>query len=358
MASDDPVKQAFSSVSRVTNLLFSVLALGCCIGLLASALIALAQPNTPLVWAIAGLSATVAIIVFIRMVAAELASRTVSKVVPTAVVINHATNKIAVPLVLRMHPRLIGEPRPFPIMIYQVHRQLIGLELKQPFDSMFLEPIFTLLLALSQKLGPMDDFAPVLASIQRGPFISSKMGHPLDHAKHGIEDIAPSILDTALLRRHFPSLQFNLPKGISMRLAFTDKNQAMLKLSGNGVSFRIEPFGGVGSPAPYTSWDRRFAGHKDCTMQGAAFRLTLTFGGLSLLRIGKRRTPPAWSLEGILSWFQRLFDWTAAYLDWLDTDADIPTGERFDLVEEYPPHYKYSKGVLPPGNGHIVFDMD
>ncbi len=358
MATDDPVNKAFSSVSRITNLFLSVLALGCSIGLLSSALIALIQPYAGVLWTITSLSVITTILVFVRLVAVEVSLQSVSRVVPTAVVINSATNGAAVPLILRMHPRSLGHPRPFPIMVLQVHKKLIGMETKQPIDSMFLEPIFTLLLALSQKLGPMDDFAPVLASIQRGPFISSAVGHPLDHVKHGIEELTSSILDTALLRRYFPALELNLPKGISIKLSLAGKNTPMLRLYGNGVSLKIEPFAGVGSPALYSTWNRRFANHKDCTIQAAAFRLTLTFGGLSILQIRRKQKPPSWSLEATLTWFQNLFNWTATYLDWLDADDEVPQEERFDLVEEYPPHYRYANGPLPPGNGHVVFDMD
>ncbi len=348
----DPVSQVLSSVSRVTDVLVTVLILGCSVGVFSSALVSLITPSSIALLALLTVSLLATAAAFVRLTFSEIAVRSASMTVPTAFAVNLKTGRASPPVRLRMAASVTAEPRPFPIVFLEVHNRLQDAELDAGIDRQFFEPMACLLYALRDKLGACDAFAPLLARISRGPFINSVVQQPLSHLPQDIEQIAPSILDTAVLRRYFHGLTFNLPTGVTLRLSL---NPLELWIAGYGISLRLHPITAVAAGGATSTWKRRFFDHDNCRISGAAFHLTLTYGGPGLLFVRKKVQPPKWSTEAILSWFQGLVDWISGYLDWLDTDDEIRTAERFDLVTESPLHYRSASGSLPPD---IVFEIE
>ena len=77
MISDDPIKQAYSSVGRITNLLIGVVVLGLTIGLLSSAIVSLLQPKSYFLVALVAFSALGTILMLLRVVRFELALKSI-----------------------------------------------------------------------------------------------------------------------------------------------------------------------------------------------------------------------------------------------------------------------------------------
>src|SRR5882757_7559440 len=101
---------------------------------------------------------------------------------------------------------------------------------------------------------------------------------------------------------------------------------------------------------------RDFAGPSaDIRVSGLAFVMALKIGGLGLLGVNRVVSPSEWTVNSRLQWFYNVYEWIGRYLDWLDSDDQIPEKELFTLVAAEPSHYRYNFGSIPPGNGEIVF---
>jgi hypothetical protein len=219
--------------------------------------------------------------------------------------------------------------------------------------------MLTLLTALSDKLFPSDDFAPMIAEIDRGPFLSRRQYIDREHVSVLLEDCTPSIIDTGLVRKLYPSLSLNLPKGMSLRVHLSQAPLCSMVLSSSGISLSLRPAAAQGSSTSLSPWNRAFPKKpNDCQVMGLLFHQTLSFGGSSLLRINRNAEPPKWSFHDLLFWYYRVYEWFGTYFDWIESDDQIPEDELFLLIRETPPHYRHAKGAVPPGNGDIEYGMD
>lgn len=355
----DPVTEAFSSASRLTSLLATVLIIGTAIGVLTSAVVALLQNSSTVLIILASAAVVLVVVVFLRLLGSELANRSINDTVGTALVLDPALDRIVPPLRLRMAPRFVSGPFPFPIQSMITHKALQGIEFKQEFDRSYVEPLCTLLVAFGAKLSMMDEFIPTYSYLNRGPFLANRSGIVVPHKTWEVDEIAPSILDTGILRKAFPSLTFDLPVGITPSVSLSAQRQPLLRLHTPGVSLSLWTTGGVGGSTKLSAWKRGFPQRpNDFPIHGASFRIELTFGGRRLFGIRKQRSLSQLAFSQLLGWFDNVYEWMKIYLDWLDSDDEIPDDELFFLVDEFPPHYRYAKGAVPPGDGHIIFEME
>ena len=278
--------------------------------------------------------------------------------IPTAIVLDPVQDCVVPPSKLRMAPRIIFNP--FPIQSVQTHLTLKKHRVLQgSFNDRYIEAIFSLLAAFSAKLDPSDEFAPLIANINRGVFLSRMQYIDSGHITLKVDECTPSLTDTGVVRQAFPSLAFKLPKGVSMTLHIYHEKLPSLRIATSGLTLTIHPAGGAGSPTNTSPWKRRFPARANpFQINGLLFSETLAFGGLSLLKINTKERRDRWSFEDMLSWFIRVYEWINAYLDWMDSDEEIPSDELFELVDEVPPHYRYARGAIPPGNGEIVFELE
>jgi len=357
MAELDPVEHAQASVSRLSNLILTVIVLGFLIGIVSSIVVTLLQQCTVLLM-IVGLIAVVLIVLMVLwFTGTELVRRSLVQTLATAIVFEPATNRIIVPTRLRMSPRDLFPP--FPVLSVQTHLRMKKHKDLIVSDNIWnQEVVFTLLTAFADRLELADHFAPANAVVNRGPFLNYRQIKFRQTVAWKFEDCTPSLIDTGVVRRVFPLLVFNLPKGISLKVHLSGRVQTV-ELSSLGIALTLSAAGGQGAPVNLSSWKRQFAGGQTgYQIMGMLFSASLSFGGRSMFRAGKSSKPSEWSFNDTLHWFHNVYEWFHVYLDWIDSDEEIPVEERFDLVSEFPPHYKFSNGAIPPGNGEIIFQME
>jgi hypothetical protein len=357
MKDEDPTIQAESITLRISSLLVDVLLFGFIVGLLSETIVSLvSQTNRTILIVLIPLLCICILALIGRFLANEIALTTRKRLVGTAFAISKATDTCVPPHRLKMSPRYSG-PYPFPIMSIVTHLQLRGNQVEE-LHSLTVEALCSLLKAFSEKLEMFDDFSPYTEKLDRGPFLANKSGIRLKHIRASIDDIAPSILDTAFLRKFLSFVSFELPEGVSMKVTISGA-RPLISIESPGIALKVEEGGRQSAPAGLSPWKRKFAAPtSELSLIGISFRVTLTFGGAGLLKRRGVKALPAWSFGSRLEWFQQVYDWIATYLDWLESDDEIPEDHLFELVEDYPPHYRYSRGAVPPGNGHIVFGIE
>lgn len=355
--STNPLADAYSKVSSVSNILFAGILLGLSVGLLASAIVAIVVAGTIALVVVVVCSAAMIILVYLLFIKRQLSLQFIQKTVATALVIDQTNKAIVPPIKLRMQPRLGADSRPFAILSGDIFPKVSRITEIKGTDLVNATTILTLLSAFLSKVNMMDQFASTDSHAERGPFMSARSGPARPYKEWQLEDTTDSIIDTSIMRSIFPASKIMLPQGVSLSLDLTRHVSPTFQLKSPIVSLKMSTSMGVGNPRELTSWNRGFSSSsKETYIAGVAYVVTLQFGGFGLLGLNRDTKPSEWSVQLYLQWFYNVYDWLGSYLDWLDSDLEIPIEETFILVEADPPHYRYSLGPIPPGNGHIVFE--
>jgi hypothetical protein len=287
--------------------------------------------------------------------AIELSMRKVSAIGATAIVVDPTKRVACLPLKLKMEPRLGMEPPPFPIIISEVFESVAKCEQIPEGEKAEATVVLSILYVLSAQLPFHAPLVPDGTFIDRGPFQSGTFP-AREYVLTKLEDAARSIMDTAVVRAILPGEQWSLPKGVSARIAVVSKGTPLIELKSLAGTLRMTKHIHGAHPLAYSQWKRRFAGlPAQASVSTLAYDLSLEFAGVAFFHL-RRSTTSQWTPELYLQWLQGLQNWICTYIDWLESDEQIPPEKSFILVDPSPPHYRYELGVIPPGNGHIVFD--
>jgi hypothetical protein len=355
---NNPLNEAKKRVAEITNLLIAGVGIALFIGIAASTISSFAC-NLCIRLLMIIISILIAIFFILRFYKKVIEIQHASQTIVTAIVYDNTTKNILLPKTLKMNPTLAVNVDPFPIALLRTYNTIRSYKGIPDQDISHIVIIITLLAALARKLTFYDGFDPSIIKISRGPFISSaSIMDKKEYDSVGIDSISYNKIDIELLRLGMNNQILKLPKGIKLRINLTDRDLSplVLTMSCKAAKLSLIRLSGLGTILSSSGWRRSFAGNtNDNWVVGESYILKLCIGGPSLLRLEKL-DKSGWSVTQYLEWFNNLFTWIPTYLDWLETEDEIPDIRAFDLVSSNPAHYKYRLGNIPPGNGHIIYD--
>jgi hypothetical protein len=268
----------------------------------------------------------------------ELRVAVLSEIVPTAIVLDSHRNELALPTYLRLPNRFESRPIPLPITVTCLYPIVCSARNVSEDQRGLTTILCATLRALSgakatYRLEPFD------TTVERGPFHSMSSAPLRPHLKVPVDSCVGPILDTVTVREVLPETVIELPSVVKLTVSLTDPARPSLLFSSTVAELDVRLRFQTSNDLTVCGWKRSFAPNQNADMvHGYAFMVRLR---LKITSYVVRRKPRSnrWSADDIVQWYANLFSWLREYLDWLDSDYQIPASERYTLQINEPPSY-------------------